>query len=81
MLTRPLLAEGRLRRALWVGDRKVIVDERRHLVEAFDLASDPGELVDRSGDPTFTEPLVATLNAFFAAHALTADGYTPPYKP
>ncbi len=80
-LTRPLLAEGRLRRALWVGDRKVIVDERRHLVEAFDLASDPGELVDRSGDPAFTEPLVATLNAFFAAHALTADGYTPPYKP
>jgi arylsulfatase A-like enzyme len=80
-LTRPLLAEGRLRRALWLGDRKVIVDTRRHVVEAFDLASDPGELVDRSGDPAFTEPLVATLNAFFAAHALTADGYTPPYKP
>jgi len=44
-LTRPLLAEGRLRRALYFDDQlKVIEDPRRKVVEVYDLAADPGEL-------------------------------------
>lgn len=82
-LTRPLLAEGRLRRALYFGDRlKVIEDPRRKLVEVFDLAADPGELsnlFDR--DPARADQGLVTLRAFFAAHALTREGYRAPYKP
>jgi hypothetical protein len=43
-LTRPLIAEGRLRRALRAPDGlKVIDDPRRKVVEVYDLAADPGE--------------------------------------
>jgi arylsulfatase A-like enzyme len=82
-LTRPLLAEGRLRRALYFGDRlKVIEDPRRKVIEVYDLAADPGErlnLFDR--DPARASQGLATLRAFFAAHALAREGYQAPYKP
>lgn len=71
--TRPLVAEGRQRRALWVGDHKVVVDHRRRVVEAYDLAADPGELNDLSGDAAFTAPLGAALREDFAAHAAAPD--------
>jgi arylsulfatase A-like enzyme len=67
--TRPLIAEGRQRRALWVGDHKVVVDHRRQIVEAYDLSTDPGELHDLSDDAAFTAPLGAALREDFAAHA------------
>ncbi len=81
-LTRPLLAEGRLRRALYVGDVKVIEDTRRKLVEAYDLARDPKELVNLfdDDDPRALSAL-ATLRAFFEAYELRRPGYTAPYKP
>src|SRR5690606_28869099 len=51
-LERPILAEGRRRRAIVMPDgMKVIVDLRRKLVEAYDLAADPGELDDVWDDP------------------------------
>jgi arylsulfatase A-like enzyme len=82
-LTRPLLAEGRLRRALIRPDGlKVIEDSRRKLVEVYDLATDPGEtrnLFDQ--EPARVDPALAELRDFFAVHTHTEGGYRPPYKP
>lgn len=82
-LTRPLAAEGRLRRALYTpSGLKVITDERRKVVEVYDLGRDPGELDNLYGkDPARTEPALAALAAFFSAHTLSRPGYSPPYKP
>lgn len=82
-LDRPILAEGRLRRALYTKDGlKVIADARRKVVEVYDLAKDPGELrnlwdVERER----SDRALAELEAFFAAHARRDPGYHPPYKP
>jgi len=81
-LTRPLLAESRLRRALTQPDGlKVIEDPRRKVVEVYDLASDPGEtrnlfdVAKGRSDAALTE-----LRAFFAVHAFRDENYEPPYK-
>jgi arylsulfatase A-like enzyme len=81
-VTRPIVAEGRLRRALYLDGVKVIEDTRRKVVEAYDLGRDPGELVNLfdTADPRAGAALVA-LRAFFEAHALRRPGYSPPYKP
>jgi hypothetical protein len=82
-LTRPILAEGRLRRALIEPDGfKVIEDPRRKLVEAYDLESDPGEtrnIFDRA--PARADHALAELRAFFAVHTRREGGYEPPYMP
>jgi arylsulfatase A-like enzyme len=79
-LDRPLAAEGRLRRALYVGKSlKVIEDARRKTIEVYDLERDPDELMNLYDvDRRAVEPAVAELRAFFAAHA--RPGPTP-YKP
>lgn len=81
-LDRPILAEGRLRRALYAGRLKVIEDSRRKVLEAYDLDADPGETQNlvAAGDPR-VGPAVAALHAFFGAHAARAPGYSPPFKP
>jgi arylsulfatase A-like enzyme len=81
-LLRPLIAEGRLRRAYYTGDVKVIEDLRRKVVEAYDLRTDPLELTNLfdAEDPRALEAL-ATLRAFFDAYELKKPGYTQPYKP
>jgi len=81
-LSRPILAEGRLRRALYAGDLKVIADLRRSTVEAYDLSVDPGELdnlFDR--ERARVAPLLGALDAFFDTRGYKKDGYEPPYKP
>jgi hypothetical protein len=83
-LTRPLVAEGRMRRAWLRGDRKVIEDLRRTTVEAYDLGRDPGELADVfDRERARFEPDLAMLRAFFGAHAVAArdPSYSAPYKP
>lgn len=81
-LSRPILAEGRLRRALYDGSAKVIVDHRRKTIEAFDLGSDPGELVNRyDEEPARFGPALATLAAYFATREHREPGYVTPYKP
>jgi arylsulfatase A-like enzyme len=82
-LDRPVLAEGRLRRALYFGDHlKVIEDERRKLVEVYDLLADPGEMRNLfDADSQRVLPGLAALRAFFEAHAYAKPGYSPPYKP
>lgn len=81
-LDRPILAEGRLRQALYVGDFKVIKDLRRKVVEAYDLKADPGETHNLALDK---DPRVAgafaILEAFFDAHTARAPGYRAPFKP
>jgi hypothetical protein len=81
-LSRPLFAEGRLRRAIFAGDLKVIVDERRKTVEAFDLAADPGELTNLyESDPDRVRPALAALHRYFEQRSASRDGYRPIYKP
>lgn len=81
-LHRPILAEGRLRQALYVGQFKVIKDLRRKVIEAYDLEVDPGETQNLAleGDPRAREAF-ATLEAFFDVHAARAPGYRAPFKP
>lgn len=80
---RPLVLEGRLRRAMYVGhDLKVIEDERRKTVEVYDVTRDPGEtenLFDR--DPARSDVALAALRAFFSVHTSKHPGYRPVYKP
>jgi Sulfatase len=82
-LTRPLIAECRLERSLLLPDGlKVIEDERRKVVEVYDLAADPGEtqnLFDLA--PARADPALATLRAFFQANTLRRPGYETPFKP
>ena len=82
-LTRPLIAEGRLRRSLTMPDGlKVIEDLRRKLVEVYDLPTDPGEtrnLFDEQ--PARADAALSALRAFFAVHTRGGENYVPPYKP
>lgn len=81
-LERPLLAEGRLRRASFQRDGlKVIEDTRRKTVEVYDLERDPLEsrnLFDRRTPEI--ERAVARLRAFFDRYTLRTGGYEPPFK-
>jgi arylsulfatase A-like enzyme len=81
--TRPLLAEGRLRRAITEPDGfKVIDDPRRKTVEAYDLARDPHETTNLyDAEPARTDAALAELRAFFAARTRREDGYVIPYEP
>jgi hypothetical protein len=81
--TRPLLAEGRLRRALTQKDGfKVIDDPRRKVVEAYDLAADPAETRNLYDvEPARTDRALAELRAFFTVHTYRKGGYELPYKP
>jgi hypothetical protein len=82
-LTRPLMAEGRLRRELTEPDGlKVIDDPLREVVEVYDLAKDPRETRNLFDvDPARADPALAELRAFFAVHAWRERGYEPPYLP
>jgi hypothetical protein len=65
-LTRPLIAEGRLRRALREPDGlKVIEDPRRKVVEVYDLAADPGETTNVfDAQPARSDRALAELRGF-----------------
>jgi arylsulfatase A-like enzyme len=87
-LDRPLLAEGRLRRALYLGDMKIIDDPRRKVVEAYDLEADPGEARNlfsafagpSDGHTPRVNAALAALRAFFAVHRAHRPGYEPIFK-
>ncbi len=82
VLTRPLVSEGRLRRALTLPDGlKVIDDPRRKDVEVYDLSADPGETRNLFDvDPGRADPALAFLRAFFDAHTMRRGDYRPPFK-
>ncbi len=82
-LTRPILAEGRLKKSLLFPDaRKLIVDDRHHTTELYDLRGDPEELenlVDRgAGEDVALR--TAILREFFAIHRNPREGYQAPYR-
>lgn len=77
-LTRPILAEGRLKQTLVLPDGlKVIVDNQTHSVELYDLTTDPNELDTLADTPRLDEPLFL-LRKFFEVH--TRPGYKVPYR-
>jgi hypothetical protein len=80
--TRPLFAEGRLRRAYFAPDGLKVIDDRwRKTVEAYDLNADPGELRNLyDTEPERVAPHLATLRAFFERYERRVAGYRPPYK-
>lgn len=80
-LDRPILAEARLKQALMLPDgRKVIVDNRKHTVELFDLRADPAEEYTLADDPErLSEPL-SLLRQFYEVHTFRKTEYTTPYR-
>lgn len=81
-LTRPIIAEGRLKTAMVFRDGiKAIVDDRWHTVEIYDLARDPWEshnLWDRASPELKSR--VAALRAFFRTQTLRRPGYEIPHR-
>jgi arylsulfatase A-like enzyme len=80
-LTRPIVAEARLKRAMLVGDTKVIHDSRMRTVEVFDLAADPGEN-DNQYDPDLaaSQAALGALLKYFEVHTYKRPGYRVPYR-
>ncbi len=81
-LTRPIVAEGRLKKAMLFADgKKVILDDRVNTVELFDLTADAAEknnLVDALPDGGAAR--IDVLRSFFSVHRVRERGYEPPYR-
>ncbi len=81
-LTRPILAEAQLKRALISANgAKVIHDTRRKTWEVYDLTLDPKEmdnLAERDGD--HHSDVRGALSAFFAVHTHRREGYEVPFR-
>ena len=82
-LTRPILAEGRLKKVLYVDDdQKVIVDDRYRTAELYDLKDDPNELNNLLLEDNVARwQRVALLRKYFSARRLRRPGYKVPYRP
>jgi hypothetical protein len=80
-LTRPIAAEGRLKRTLVFPDgMKAIVDDRNGTAEVYNLKTDPGERINLLDvDPRANER-VAAVHQFFEVHRYKAGGYVVPYR-
>lgn len=81
LLTRPIMAETRLMRALITPQKmKVIVDDRVHSVELYDLKTDPGELRNLADDDALLQEPLAQLRKLLDVHTIVRPGYKPPYR-
>lgn len=79
-LTRPILAETRLIRAFVNrAGLKLIFDTRGGRKELYDLKKDPEEKEDLAGDERLMSQIWPEMDAFFRAHALQREGYSPPF--
>ena len=79
-LTRPIIAEGRLKQALVERNGlKAIRDLRRTTLEVYDLSLDPEELRDIS-ETERAKKVLGRLAAFFQAHSYSKDGYQVPFR-
>ena len=82
-LNRPILAETRLKKSLVMDDGyKVIIDDRSHTTEVYNLNADPNEtrnLYDGPGSPDASR--VDLLRFFFDIHTIRRPGYVIPYRP
>jgi arylsulfatase A-like enzyme len=82
MLTRPLGAEGLLKRTLLFPDGvKGIVDERNRTIEVYDLVADPGELINLvdTDDPSALAR-IDVVRRFYSIHEYRRAGYKVPYR-
>lgn len=82
-LTRPIGAEGVLKKSLIFPDGlKAIVDDRHHTSEVYNLRVDPHEHINLldADDPHAAER-IGLVHTFFKAHTLVREGYTVPYRP
>lgn len=81
--SRPVVAEGRLKKALYFPDGfKLIVDDRLGTEELYDLEHDPKELTNLIDAPDADAPRrLDTLRRFFRVHTLARPGYEIPYRP
>lgn len=81
VLTRPIVAEGRLKRTMLFPDGlKAITDERKGTVEVYDLLEDPAEARNLYDEEDETAERVAILQKFFEVHKIKRRGYTIPYR-
>jgi arylsulfatase A-like enzyme len=79
VLTRPILAEARLKQALVTDEgMKIIYDTLAQTVELFDLRRDPGEEHNLFG--TAGDELLDVVRTFFQVHTLRRPGYRVPYR-
>ncbi len=81
-LTRPIIAEGRMKQFMILGDGfKVLRDQRSGSLEIYDLTRDPGEL-DNLYDDLGAEgkARMAVLKAFFETHKIRKKGYKIPFR-
>jgi hypothetical protein len=82
VLSRPILAEAQLKRALVTPEAvKVIHDTRRKTLEIYDLIRDPAELDNLiESAPGRHAELPGTLAHFFEVHTFRAPGYEVPFR-
>ncbi len=81
-LTRPIIAEGHLKKALVFPDGyKVIADDRHNTVELYDLHRDrrEGRNLYRDDSPLAIERL-KILRKFFRVHTIRMPGYEVPFR-
>lgn len=79
---RPIVAEGRKKRAMVFADGyKVIQNQRSRTWELYNLGSDPREKRNLSDEVDIdSEPHIALLRAFFVVHTLKKKGYKHPFR-
>ena len=81
-ISRPIVAEGRLKKALFFPEGlKVIVDDRHNTSEVYDLKRDPSELENLLDASARASERVQVLRAFFEVHEIQREGYTVPFRP
>ncbi|MEM6989409.1 MAG: sulfatase-like hydrolase/transferase [Myxococcota bacterium] len=82
-LTRPILVEGRLKKALYFDDgMKAIVDDRNYTMELYNLKVDPGELNNLiQGDDSPGMARIGVLRQFFEKAQIDRPGYKIPFRP
>jgi len=80
--TRPFIAEGRLKRAMILGNgMKIIEDTRKDVIELYDVNSDPAETNNLVNDTQRLEVPLHTFRHFFDVQQLRRPGYEAPYRP
>ncbi len=80
-LTRPIGAEGRLKKMLLFPDGiKAIVDDREGTAEVYDLRADPDELINLLDVDIKAQRRIDVVRKFFSVHHLQRDGYVTPYR-
>lgn len=80
-LTRPIGAEGRLKKTLIFPDGvKAIVDDKHGTAEVYDLRADPDELINLLDVDFKASRRIDVVRKFFAVHRLQRDGYVTPYR-